>query len=161
MARPYWYAGRHHATPAIRTLEDEDPTQMTLAERMAKVDMPLEARLLSDYDRTPKKQSAPIQIEASHSVLPSSPDDVSFLRLPDVKLVTGLSKSSLYALIRAESFPAPVRLGPRTVAWVRSEVKDWAVERISTSRFAVSHPAIRRTPQRAVSQALAPSKKLA
>jgi prophage regulatory protein len=132
---------------------------MTSAERMAKEDMPLEVRLPSDLP--PKKQPAPIQIEASYSVLPSSPDDVSFLRLPDVKLVTGLSKSSLYALIRAESFPAPVRLGPRTVAWVRSEVKDWAVERISTSRFAVSHPAIRRTPQRAVSQALAPSKKLA
>src|ERR1035438_1600998 len=107
---------------------------MTTAERMAKEDMPLEVRLLSDYNLPPKKQPAPIQIEASYSVLPSSPDDVSFLRLPDVKLVTGLSKSSLYALIRAESFPAPVRLGPRTVAWVRSEVKEWAVERISTSR---------------------------
>src|ERR1022692_4755326 len=134
---------------------------MTSAERTAKEDMPLEVRLLSDYNVPPKKPSAPIQMEASHSVLPSSPDDVSFLRLRDVKLVPGLSKSSLYALIRAESFPAPIRLGPRTVAWVRSEVKEWAVQRISTSRFAVSHPAIRRTPQRAVSQALAPSKKLA
>ncbi|MHB1702266.1 MAG: helix-turn-helix transcriptional regulator [Acidobacteriaceae bacterium] len=100
-------------------------------------------------------------MEASHSVLPSSPDDVSFLRLPDVKLVTGLSKSSLYALIRAESFPAPVRLGPRTVAWVRSEVKEWAVERISTSRSAVSHPSSRRMPQRALGGAWASSKKFA
>jgi predicted DNA-binding transcriptional regulator AlpA len=46
---------------------------------------------------------------------------VTFLRLPEVKAITGLSKTSLYALIRDRSFPAPVRLGPRAVAWVRSE----------------------------------------
>ena len=62
------------------------------------------------------------------------PDDVSFLRLPEVKAVTGLSKTSLYALIREKSFPAPVRLGPRAVAWVRSEVRQWAVERVHASR---------------------------
>lgn len=53
----------------------------------------------------------------------SSPDDVIFLRLPKVKALTGLSKSSLYELIRAKSFPAPVQLGPRTVAWVSCEVR--------------------------------------
>lgn len=61
-------------------------------------------------------------------------DDVTFLRLPGVKEVTGLSKSSLYALIQEKSFPAPVRLGARTVAWVRSEVRQWALERIRASR---------------------------
>jgi prophage regulatory protein len=61
-------------------------------------------------------------------------DDVMFLRLPDVKAVTGLSKSSLYALIRERSFPSPVRLGARSVAWVRSEVRQWAVERVNASR---------------------------
>jgi prophage regulatory protein len=61
-------------------------------------------------------------------------DDFSFLRLPDVKAVTGLSKTSLYAMIREKSFPAPVRVGPRSVAWVRSEVKQWAVERVHASR---------------------------
>jgi prophage regulatory protein len=61
---------------------------------------------------------------------PNLRDEVSFLRLPELKSVTGLSKSSLYALIRAKSFPSPVQPGPRTVAWVRSEVRQWAVERI-------------------------------
>jgi prophage regulatory protein len=63
-------------------------------------------------------------------------DDVVFLRLPDVKAVTGLSKTSLYALIKEKSFPAPVRLGPRAVAWVRSEIRQWAVERMQASRSA-------------------------
>jgi prophage regulatory protein len=65
-----------------------------------------------------------------------SPDDLSFLRLPDVKAMTGLSKTSLYAMIRNKSFPAPVRLGPRAVAWLRSEVRRWAVERVHASRSA-------------------------
>lgn len=39
------------------------------------------------------------------------PDEVIFLLLPKVKAVTGLSKSSLYELIRGNSFPAPVHLG--------------------------------------------------
>lgn len=61
-------------------------------------------------------------------------DDVVFLRLPEVKAMTGLSKSSLYALIREKTFPAPVRLGPRAVAWVKSEVTHWAMERVRQSR---------------------------
>jgi prophage regulatory protein len=63
-------------------------------------------------------------------------DDVSFLRLPEVKAVTGLSKTSIYELIRGKSFPAPVRLGPRAVAWVKSEIRQWAVERVHASRSA-------------------------
>jgi prophage regulatory protein len=61
-------------------------------------------------------------------------DEVTFLRLPEVKKITGLSKSSLYALIQEKSFPAPVRLGARTVAWVRSEIRQWALDRIRASR---------------------------
>ena len=57
-------------------------------------------------------------------------DEISFLRLPGVRLATGLSKSSIYALIRANGFPAPVPLGLRMVGWVRSEVQDWAAERV-------------------------------
>jgi predicted DNA-binding transcriptional regulator AlpA len=61
-------------------------------------------------------------------------DEVSFWRLPEVKAVTGLSKTSIYELVRDKSFPAPVRLGPRAVAWVRSEVRQWALERVRASR---------------------------
>ena len=78
---------------------------------------------------------------------PSGMGDVIFLRLPEVKAVTGLSKSSLYALIRANSFPAPVRIGPRTVAWVGSEIRQWADERVLTSRSMPLHPSSKRMPQ--------------
>lgn len=71
---------------------------------------------------------------------PIADEDVIFLRLPEVKEVTGLSKSSLYALIRAHSFPAPIRLGPRAVAWVKSDIKTWASQKIQATRA----PAINR-----------------
>jgi prophage regulatory protein len=74
--------------------------------------------------------------EPNHDGSPDTLGDVSFWRLPEVKAVTGLSKTSLYALIREKSFPAPVRLGPRTVAWVRSEIRQWAAERVHASRSA-------------------------
>jgi prophage regulatory protein len=77
----------------------------------------------------PRKSAEPDQNEIASSL-----DDVTFLRLPGVKEVTGLSKSSLYALIGEKRFPAPIRLGTRTVAWVRSEVRQWALERIRASR---------------------------
>lgn len=65
---------------------------------------------------------------------PSTTDDVAFLRLPEVKAMIGLSKSSLYALIKEKQFPAPVRLGTRAVAWVKSEVRQWAAARVHASR---------------------------
>lgn len=63
-------------------------------------------------------------------------DDISFLRLPEVKALTGLSKTSIYELIRGRDFPAPVRLGPRAVAWVKSEIRQWAIDRVHASRSA-------------------------
>ena len=82
--------------------------------------------------KTPSSQKPGSKIDDTLSKV----DDVVFLRLPDVKAVTGLSKTSLYALIKEKSFPAPVRLGPRAVAWVKSEIRQWAVERVQASRSA-------------------------
>ena len=82
--------------------------------------------------RKPPYSEKPIEFSL-HGAL-SNLDDVAFLRLPEVKAMTGLSKSSLYALIKEKSFPAPVRLGARSVAWVRSEVRQWAAERVHASR---------------------------
>ena len=85
----------------------------------------------------------------NRKTIAGSSDEVIFLRLPKVKAVTGLSKSTLYELIRANSFPAPVRLGARTVAWVASEVNQWAAERILSSRRPPPN-ASKRMPQRAL-----------
>jgi prophage regulatory protein len=104
--------------------------------------------------------STPITLEGGKDIQNISEQEI-FLRLPRVKALTGLSKSSLYDLIRAKSFPAPVQLGPRTVAWVSSEVRQWAAERISTSRTELPHVGVRRMPQRALGESWATSKKYA
>ena len=120
-----------------------------------------EVHLVSDQKLPPKKRSDYMNTDAGESSLPNALDEVSFLRVPDVKLATGLSKSSLYALIRAHSFPAPVRLGPRTVAWVKSEVNKWAADRIFMSRASDLHLGSKRTPQPVRRETWAGSKKLA
>lgn len=120
-----------------------------------------EVRLLSNHNLPHTKPSDHEQVGTGLSAGPIVLDEVGFLRLPDVKGVTGLSKSSLYALIRANSFPAPVRLGPRTVAWVRSEVRQWAAERVRAPRSTASNAATKRLPQRAPGDTWAPSRKSA
>lgn len=49
------------------------------------------------------------------------------LRLPVVEQLTGLKKSTIYAGLNAKprTFPAPVRLSARAVAWKESEIQTW------------------------------------
>ena len=47
----------------------------------------------------------------------------AFLRLPQVKSVTGLSKSTIYARIAEGTFPKQIPLGPRLVVWVDSSIQ--------------------------------------
>ena len=44
--------------------------------------------------------------------------------------MTGLSRSSIYAYIDKGYFPAQVKLGERSVAWVEDEVVAWIDSRI-------------------------------
>jgi prophage regulatory protein len=58
----------------------------------------------------------------------------SILRLPAVKVRTGLSRSTIYLRISEGSFPKPVSLGSRAVGWLESEVNDWLNQQIAASR---------------------------
>lgn len=51
------------------------------------------------------------------------------IRRPEVEALTGLSRSTIYAWINAGTFPAPVPLGARLVAWRQSDVRRWIDER--------------------------------
>jgi prophage regulatory protein len=73
-------------------------------------------------------------LDASTATPTDTLGQVRFLRLPEVKAITGLGKTSIYEQIRDKSFPAPVRLGLRAVGWVESEVRQWAQERVHESR---------------------------
>ena len=52
------------------------------------------------------------------------------LRRKQVEARTGLSRSTIYARIKAGTFPAPVSLGPRAVGWIENDVHRWLSDRI-------------------------------
>ena len=56
-----------------------------------------------------------------------------FLRLPQVKEMTSLSKSSIYRLMDEGNFPKQISIGSRSVVWVRSHVEDWCDKKISAA----------------------------
>jgi prophage regulatory protein len=65
---------------------------------------------------------------------------VRFLRLPEVRRITGLSKSSLYVRINEGRFPHPVKLGGRAVGWIEDDVTQWAMDCIAESRPICGQP---------------------
>ncbi|AGF77239.1 putative transcriptional regulator [Desulfocapsa sulfexigens DSM 10523] len=50
---------------------------------------------------------------------------IRLLRRPEVEAVTGLKRSTIYARIKMGTFPAPVQLGPKSVAWKSSDIQSW------------------------------------
>jgi len=58
----------------------------------------------------------------------------AILRLPAVKAVTGLSRSTIYLRISEGRFPRPVSLGDRAVGWIEAEVQEWLEQQIAASR---------------------------
>lgn len=58
----------------------------------------------------------------------------SFLRLKQVKAVTGMSRSWIYEAIRRGEFPPPVVLSARAVAWDSAAVSSWQECRIRQGR---------------------------
>lgn len=51
------------------------------------------------------------------------------LRRPAVEDATGLSRSTIYAMMDDGTFPRPVRIGRRAVAWRQSDIHHWQVSR--------------------------------
>lgn len=52
-----------------------------------------------------------------------------YARLPRVEELTALKKSSIYAGVKAGTFPAPVRLSARAVAWREADIAAWQAQR--------------------------------
>jgi prophage regulatory protein len=62
----------------------------------------------------------------------------TLLRLPDVEARTGLKKSAIYAGMKAGTFPACIKLGPRAAAWPESDISTWIASKIRSARGAQS-----------------------
>ena len=53
----------------------------------------------------------------------------TLLTRQDVQLITGLSCSSLYRLMRRGIFPEPIRVGLRAVRWPEDEINAYLDQR--------------------------------
>ena len=54
-----------------------------------------------------------------------------FLRRPEVEMVTGLPRSTIYDRMSEGTFPKPVKLGPKAVGWLEDEIAAWVEAKIS------------------------------
>ena len=61
-----------------------------------------------------------------------------FIKITPVNQITGLSTSEIYRRIAAGTFPKQIKLGPKSVVWIESEVLAWCDERIAASRGEVA-----------------------
>jgi len=61
-------------------------------------------------------------------------NEARILRLKQTKERTGLSRSTLYSLIKEGKFPPPIPLGARAVGWLSSDVDAWIESRVKASR---------------------------
>jgi prophage regulatory protein len=72
--------------------------------------------------------------KASHSIPDTTRPIPRLLRLPAVLEVTGLARSTVYRMVAAHTFPAPVRVAKRAVAWRHDDVRQWSEARLPASR---------------------------
>lgn len=61
-------------------------------------------------------------------------DPVEFIRLPEVIKLVGYKTSKIYEMAKTGEFPKQVRLGGRSVAWVKSEVIAWNRAQLEAAR---------------------------
>ncbi len=59
---------------------------------------------------------------------------VQLLRIARVQERTGLARSTIHAKVANGSFPRPIALGRRAVAWSSEDVTEWINQQVEQSR---------------------------
>ena len=96
--------------------------------------------LRSDDSSIPAKSFIEVRgllwTRAMHVVHESRPAPLRdrLLRLPEVQRLSGLGKSSIYALMKSGEFPKAVRLHSRLVCWSEAAVLTWVQSRIAEAQ---------------------------
>lgn len=52
-------------------------------------------------------------------------EDMAIIRMPDVKRLTGLGRTSIYQMMANGVFPRSVALGVRAVGWMAGDIRKW------------------------------------
>lgn len=63
--------------------------------------------------------------------LPAKNAQIHMLRMPEVIQRTGLSRSTIYALMADDKFPRQIKVSKNTAAWLEHEIEDYLIARIA------------------------------
>lgn len=63
---------------------------------------------------------------------------MKIMRLNEVIVQTGLSRSTIYVRITEGSFPKSISLGGNAVGWVEKEIIDWILQKIDERDNAIN-----------------------
>ena len=66
-------------------------------------------------------------------MIENTPTADRFISLPELERIVGFKRSTIYRRA-GKDFPAPIRTGPNSVAWLASDVDRWMAEIVATSR---------------------------
>lgn len=80
------------------------------------------------------RNTRPAHQLSEQAATPTSAQPRRFIKVAEVRGHTTLSTSEIYRRIAAGTFPAPIKLGAKSVAWIESEVLAWCEARIAESR---------------------------
>lgn len=50
-------------------------------------------------------------------------------RLPNLIEQIGLSRATIYKMVKAGTFPKPIKLGVRAVGWLETDIDEWLEQR--------------------------------
>ena len=56
------------------------------------------------------------------------------LRRKQVESTTGLNRTTIYEGMAKGSFPRPIKIGERAVAWLESDIENWITNRIKITK---------------------------
>lgn len=56
---------------------------------------------------------------------------LNMIRLPEVCKKVGLSKPSIYRLMKSNDFPQSSKIGSRAIAWTESQIDEWILSKIA------------------------------
>ena len=65
--------------------------------------------------------------------------DSRLLRLGDVLVRSGLSRSTVYRQMAEGAFPRPLKVGVRAVRWREAEIEDWLASRPRAAGYLSTH----------------------
>lgn len=104
-----------------------DPGTRTIGELMQEREWAVGEirRLRNDVARLSRKQDAGrIEREMEHAVDPAL-NAQRLLRLTEVSTMIGLKRSAIYKYVSERRFPAPIKVGFRSVRWKLSDILAW------------------------------------